>query len=85
MPSNLKFPPTVEIKRVIAAAARAGIEIASVDIHPKGITIHTRDPAPDSPPALNAYDLWKLSERENSAAVRHEVEKSAALRVKSKR
>lgn len=35
MPTNLKFPSTVEIKRVIAAAIRAGIEIGSIEIHPR--------------------------------------------------
>lgn len=45
MPSNQKFPPPVGIKRVIAAAARAGIEIGSIKIHPDKITIHRRDPS----------------------------------------
>ena len=30
MPSNFKFPPSVEIKRAIAAAIRAGVEIGSI-------------------------------------------------------
>ena len=42
MPSNSKFPPTVEIKRVIAAAVRAGIEIGSIEIHPDKIIITER-------------------------------------------
>ena len=62
MPSNLKFPPTVEIKRVIAAAIRAGIEIGAIEIHPDMITIRPRDPADGHAPALGPYDLWKLSE-----------------------
>lgn len=33
MPNNPKFPGSVEIKRVIAAASRAGIEIGSIEIH----------------------------------------------------
>jgi hypothetical protein len=60
MTSNLKFPPSVEIKRVIAAVVRAGIEIDSVEIQPRKITIQSRDP--NSTP-ISDYDAWKTGER----------------------
>jgi hypothetical protein len=60
MPSNLKFPPSVEIKRVIAAASRAGIEIGSIEIHPRKIIIQPKE---KDAPALSDYDTWKLSGR----------------------
>jgi hypothetical protein len=60
MPSNLKFPPSVEIKRVIAAVVRAGIEIDSVEIQPRKITIQSRDP---NSTAISDYDAWKTGER----------------------
>ena len=42
MPSHPSFPGSVEIKRVIAAAIRAGIEIGTIEIHPRKIIIHPR-------------------------------------------
>lgn len=57
--SSLKFPPTVEIKRAIAAVERAGVQISIVEIHPRKIVIHavTKDETKISP-----YDLWTQSE-----------------------
>lgn len=64
MPSNLKFPPLVEIKRVISAAIRAGVTIGSIDIHPNKITIHPRDrDLVETPQA--AYARWKASQQRN--------------------
>lgn len=76
MPSNLKFPPTVEIKRAIAAAIRAGIEIGSIEIHADKIILHPKDPAE---PELGAYDMWKMSLGENTERVRHAEEESVSL------
>jgi hypothetical protein len=81
MPSNFKFPPSVEIKRAIAAAIRAGIEIGSIEIHPRKITIHPKD---ENAPAIRDYDLWKISEGRDSSLVRHTDEESDALPGKPK-
>ena len=83
MPSHLKFPPSVEIKRAIAAAIKAGIEIGSIEIHPRKIKIHPRNPTDEIAPQLSAYDLWKISEHENTDRVKHTDEKSVALPNKS--
>ena len=83
MPSNLKFPASAEIKRVIAAANRAGIEIGSIEIHSDKITIHPRDPGVAS--VLSAYDLWKMSRREDTDRVRHVDKESDALPKKPRR
>lgn len=77
MPSSQKFPPTAEIKRVIAAAARAGIEIGSIEIQSDKITIHPKDRS--DPGVLSQYDLWKLSDRENTDRVKHVNKESEAL------
>ena len=82
MPSNLKFPPSVEIKRAIAAVSRAGIEIGSIEIQADKITIHPRDPA--DPRGLGEYDLWKMSRREDTDRVEHTDEESDALPKKPK-
>jgi hypothetical protein len=82
MPSNLKFPSTVEIKRVIAAAIRAGVEIGSIEIHPRKITIQPRE---GNEPEISAYDLWKMSEGRDSSRIRHTDEESGALPKKSRR
>lgn len=63
MSNNLKFPPTVEIKRAIAAAERAGIQIGSVEIQPRKIIIIARDPSDDDPKELT-YSEWKAIQRE---------------------
>ncbi len=83
MPSNLKFPASAEIKRVIAAAARAGIEIGSIEIHSDKITIHPKDPTDAG--GLSAYDLWKLSDRKDTDRVKHVDEESDALPKKPRR
>lgn len=54
---NMKFPPTVEIKRAIAAAIRAGIEIGSIEIEPQKITIYPQKSAAD--PTDAEYAQWK--------------------------
>ena len=77
MPSNSKFPSSVEIKRVIAAATRAGIEIGSIEIHLDKITIHSRDPA--DPQGLSEYDLWKMGQRQATDRVKLVGEESDAL------
>jgi len=83
MPSNQKFPPSVEIKRVIAAAIRAGVEIGSIEIHPRKITIY---PTARNVPAITDYDVWKLSEgHERTQHVRHADKQSGALPKKPKR
>jgi len=56
------FPPTAEIKRVIAAAERAGINVASIELQPGRITLHAR-PRPEVTSTLTAYDIWKMSDR----------------------
>jgi hypothetical protein len=83
MPSNQKFPPPVGIKRVIAAAARAGIEIGSIKIHPDKITIHRRDPSDVQ--GLSEYDLWKMSDRKDTDRVKYADEESDALPKKPRR
>jgi len=80
MPSNFKFPPSVEIKRAISAASRAGIEIGSIEIHPRKIIIHPRE---GNAPQLDAYDLWKISEGRDTSRVRHTDKESGALPDKS--
>jgi len=77
MPSNLRFPASAEIKRVIAAAMRAGIEIGSIEIRSDKITIRPRDPA--NVRGLSEYDLWKISRREDTDRVNHVDEESDAL------
>ena len=76
MPNNPKFPSSVEIKRVIAAAIRAGIEIGSIEIQPRKITIR---PTEKNASAISDYDLWKMSEGRDTGRVRHTDEKSDAL------
>ena len=83
MPSNQKFPASVEIKRVIAAAARAGIEIGTIEIHPDKITIHPRDPSDVG--GLSEYDLWKMSDRKDTDRVKHGGQQSDALPKKPRR
>lgn len=75
MPSNPKFPPTVEIKRAIAAAIRAGIEIGSVEIYPDKIVIHHR--AKDAP-AIADYDIWKMGQRLDTERISHTDENTEA-------
>ena len=77
MPSNPKFPPTVEIKRAISAAIRAGIEIGSIEIHADKITIHSRDPTDAQ--GLSEYDFWKMGRRQETDRVKHTDEESDAL------
>ena len=80
MPNNPKFPASVEIKRVIAAAIRAGIEIGLVEIQPRKIIIHPKE---EGASPMSAYDLWKISEGRDSSRVRHTDKESGALRDKS--
>ena len=83
MPSNLKFPSSAEIKRVIAAAARAGIEIGSIEVHTDKITIRPRDPADGL--GLTEYDLWKIGRGEDTDRVKHEEKQSDAFPGKPRR
>jgi hypothetical protein len=81
MPTSLKFPPSVEIKRAIAAAIRAGIEIGSIEIHRSKIIIRSRE---KNAPQITDYDLWKINEGRDSSRVRHTAKDSDALPDKSK-
>jgi hypothetical protein len=81
MPSNPTFPGSVEIKRVIAAAIRAGIEIGLIEIHPRKIIIHPRN---KNAPQIGAYEIWKMSRRQDTDRVKHAVKKSDALPKKSR-
>ncbi|MGN6057318.1 MAG: hypothetical protein ACTHOI_01865 [Sphingomicrobium sp.] len=76
MPSNSKFPSSVEIKRVIAAASRVGIEIGSIEIHPTKIIIRPRQ---KNAAAITDYDLWKIVEERGKERIRHSGEDSDAL------
>ena len=82
MPSNPKFPPSAEIKRVLAAVARVGIEIGSIEIQFDKITIHPRDP--EDEPGLTEYDLWKMSQGQTTGRVKHVENESDALPKKPK-
>lgn len=62
MPNELKFPPSVEIKRAIAAAERAGIRISSIEIHPRKLVIFA-DGRTDEKPKELTYSEWKVSQR----------------------
>ncbi len=76
MARPLKFPSSVEIKRVLAAATRAGIDIGSVEIHPAKITIYPRH---EDAPALTDYERWKLTQPVARNRVDQEAENSVAL------
>jgi hypothetical protein len=80
MSNSLKFPSSVEIKRVIAAAVRAGIEVGSIEIHPTKIIINPRE---KNEPQLSEYDLWKLSEGRSTSRARRIDKQSGAQRGKS--
>lgn len=58
---DLKFPPSVEIKRAIAAVERAGITIGSVEIHPRKIIVIARDPTDERYKELT-YSEWKAAQ-----------------------
>jgi hypothetical protein len=75
MTPNQKFPKSVEIKRVIAAAIRAGIDIGSIEIHSDKIIIQPRE---KNAPAISDYDLWKMSEGQDTSLVRHTDKESGA-------
>lgn len=85
MPNNLKFPPSVEIKRAIAAAIRAGIQIGSIEIYADRIAIHPRGPTDENAPQFSAYDVWKLTDRRDTAFLRHADKESDALPKNSRR
>lgn len=55
---DVKFPPTVEIKRTIAAAERAGIRIKSIEIHPRKIIVFAID-SNEEKPTMETYAEWK--------------------------
>lgn len=77
---NPKFPGSVEIKRVIAAVIRGGIEIGSIEIHPDKIIIHPKE---ENAAPISDYDIWKMSEGRDTSHVRHTDEQSDAQRGKS--
>ncbi|WP_430446598.1 hypothetical protein [Sphingorhabdus contaminans] len=64
MSNNMKFPPSVEIKRAIAAAERAGIQIRSIEIQPRKIVIVARD-STEEEPKRQTYAEWKVAQRDN--------------------
>ena len=55
----MKLPSSPEIKRVLAAAKSAGIEIGAVKISNDSITIFA--PGQAELPALSAYEKWKAT------------------------
>ena len=55
---DVKFPPSMEIKRAIAAAERAGIRVKSIEIHPRKIIIIAIDPNEEKP-TTETYAEWK--------------------------
>lgn len=59
---DVKFPPTVEIKRAIAAVERAGIRVKSIEIHPRKIIISAGGPTDEEPRELT-YTEWKAAQR----------------------
>lgn len=61
MPQHVKFPPSAEIKRAIAAAERGGIQIGSVEIQPRKIIIFARAPADDES-RQQTYAEWKAAQ-----------------------
>lgn len=85
MPNSLKFPPSVEIKRAIAAAERAGIKVSSIEIHPRKITIHSRDATNGTQPMKSEYQQWKEDQQEIAKIFKAAAEKSDALPRKSRR
>ena len=52
----MKFPSSPEIKRVIAACKKAGLEVGSVDIRADGVTIY---PPSQNQAGMTAYEKWK--------------------------
>ena len=76
MPSNLRFPASAEIKRVIAASMRAGIEIGSIEIHSDKIIIQPKNTTDLR--GLSEYDIWKISRGENTSRVEHVDQESDA-------
>ncbi|MGE3149201.1 MAG: hypothetical protein AB7K04_09055 [Pseudorhodoplanes sp.] len=85
MPGNLKFPPSVEIKRAIAAAIKAGIEIGSIEIHPRKITILPKDRPSTTTSAEESYDQWKAGQERIATLARQLAEQSDANAKKPKR
>lgn len=53
--AQVKFPSSPEIKRVIAAARNAGVQIGSVDIRADGVTIH---PLVENHAGMTPYEKW---------------------------
>ncbi|HMI19008.1 MAG TPA: hypothetical protein VK533_05640 [Sphingomonas sp.] len=78
MPAIRKFPPTVEIKRVIAAAERAGIEIASIEIQPGRITIQARELSGKNVSIDDEFDLWKASQARLATGLGNQAGKTDA-------
>ena len=61
---QMKFPSSPEIKRILAAVEKAGIEIGSVDIRADGVTIH---PPTQSQSEMSPYEKWKAKSEPRSA------------------
>lgn len=59
MAGAVKFPPSTEVKRMIAAVKKAGLEIGSVDIRADGVTIY---PPSKSEAGMTAYEKWKAAD-----------------------
>ena len=60
---QLKFPPSVEIKRAIAAAERAGIRVKSIEIYPRKIIIYAMD-CTEERSREPTYSEWKEAQRD---------------------
>ena len=60
---DVKFPPSVEIERAIAAAERAGIRVKSIEIHPRKIIIYAMDPTEEKL-REPTYSEWKAAQRD---------------------
>lgn len=58
------FPNTTEVKRLIAAVQRTGVDIECIEIEPARIRIFSDKASKREP--LSAYDEWKRREAINS-------------------
>lgn len=54
------YPPTPDLKRLIAAVQKAGVPIGTIEIEPARIRIYTTNQA--APDQLTPYDLWQMEE-----------------------
>ena len=64
-----RLPAMVEIKRVIAAAMNAGVQIGKIEIHPNKIIIHPVEQPPREPTVEELYTRWKAGGRKGPSPV----------------